>query len=114
MLPGDVTWGVEAGIDVCHQLLDQGTGIVEDAAEQPQTREVGPELQQYCHPLPCHRGVQSDIGVANMHTFPGEVHVRGQTSGHLNVGGEPLWENWNCIPTPIMAAHSPPSRVARI
>ena len=71
MLPGDVMWGIEAGIDVCHQLLGQGTGIVEDATEQPQTGGVSPELQQVCHPLPCCCGVQSDVGVANMHVFPG-------------------------------------------
>ena len=64
-------WGIEAGIDVCHRLLGQGTGIAEDAAKQPRTREIGPELQQVCNPLPCHRGVQSDVRVANMYAFPG-------------------------------------------
>ena len=71
MLPGDVMWGIEAGIDVCHQLLGQGTGIAEDATEQPRTGEVGPELQQVHHPLPGCWGVQSDVGVANMYVFPG-------------------------------------------
>ena len=60
---------VDAGIDVCHQLLGQGTRVTEDDAKQPWTREVSPELQQVCHPLSGHRGVQSDIGVANMHAF---------------------------------------------
>ena len=65
-----MTWGIEAGIDVCHQLLSQGTGIAEDAAKQPRTGEVGPELQQVRHPLPGRQGVQLDVGVANMHAFP--------------------------------------------
>ena len=35
--------------------------------------------------------------------------IHGQTSGHPNVGGELLRENWKfCIPIPIMAVHSPP------
>ena len=29
-------------------------------------------------------------------------------SGNPNIGGEPLRENWNCIPTPVMAVHSTP------
>ena len=32
---GDVMWGVEAGVDVCHQLLGQGTGVAEDAIKEP-------------------------------------------------------------------------------
>ena len=71
MLLGDVTWGVEAGVDVCHQLLGQSTGVVENAAKEPRTGEVSPELQQVCHPLPGCRGVQSDVGVANMYAFSG-------------------------------------------
>ena len=78
MLPGDVTWGVKAGVDVCHQLLGQGTGVAENATKEPQTGEVGPELQQICHPLPGRHGVQPDIGIANVYMFPRQVRVCGQ------------------------------------
>ena len=57
MLPGNMMWGVEAGVDVCHELLSQNTGVAEDAAEEPPTGEVGPELQQIRHPLPGRHGV---------------------------------------------------------
>ena len=72
-----MTWGVEAGVDVCHQLLGQGTGVVEDAAKEPRTREVGPELQQVRHPLPGRHRVQLDIGVADMYAFSGQVCICG-------------------------------------
>ena len=74
MLPGDMTWGIEAGVDVCHQLLGQGTGVAENAAKEPWTGEVGPELQQICHPLPGHHGIQPDIGVADVY-----MHFRGRS-----------------------------------
>ena len=67
-------WDIKAGVDVCHELLGQNTGVVEDAAEEPRTGEVGPELQQIRHPLPGCHGVQPDIGMANMYVFPGEVY----------------------------------------
>ena len=64
-----MTWGVEAGVDVCHELLSQSTGVVEDAAKEPWTEQVSPELQQICHPLPGHRGVQPDVWVADLYAF---------------------------------------------
>ena len=54
---------------------------MEDAAEDPRTGEVGPELQQVRHPLPSHHGVQPDIRVADMYPFSGQVRVCGQTFG---------------------------------
>ena len=75
MLPGDVTCGVEAGVYVGHQLFGQGTGVAEYATKKPRTGKVGPEPQQVCHPLPGHHGIQSDVGVAHMYAFPGQVRV---------------------------------------
>ena len=99
---------VYAGIDVCHELLSQSTGVAEDAAIQPWTRQVGPELQQVRHPLPGHCGVQSDIAVPHMHAFPGQVRASSQVSGNSDVGGEPLQEDRDSISSPVMAIHSPP------
>ena len=101
-------WGVEAGVDICHQLLGQGTGVVENAAKEPWTGEVGPELQQIRHPLPGHHGVQPDIRVADIYVFSGEVCICGQASGDPNVGGQPFWEYWNCVPSSIMTVHLSP------
>ena len=108
MLPGDVTWGIEAGVDVGHELLSQSTGVVEDAAKEPQTREVSPELQQICHPLRGRHRVQPDIGVADMYAFLGQVRICGQAFGDPNVGGQPFQEYWNHIPSSIMAVHLSP------
>ena len=101
-------WGVEAGIDVCHQLLGQGTGVAEDAAKEPQTGEVSLELQQVCHPLPGCHGVQPDVRVADMYAFSGQVRICGQTFGDPNVGGQPFREYWNRIPSSIMVVHPSP------
>ena len=101
-------WGVKAGVDVCHELLSQNTGVVEDAAEEPRTREVGPELQQICQPLPGHHGVQPDVGMADVYTFPGQVHVCGQAFGDPNVGGQPFREYGNRVPSSVMVVHLSP------
>ena len=81
---------------------------MEDTAKEPQDREVGPELQQVHHPLPGHHGVQSDIGVANMYVFSGQVHVCSQTFGDPSVGGQPFREYWTHVPSSIMAVHPSP------
>ena len=85
-----MTWGIKAGVDVSHELLSQSTGVAEDAAKEPQTGEVGPELQQICHPLPGHHGVQPEIGVADVYVFSGQVCICGQAFGDPNVGGQPF------------------------
>ena len=85
MLPGDVACGVKAGVDVSHQLFSQGTGVAEDAAKEPRTGKVSPELLQVRHPLPGHYGVQSDVGVANIYTFSGQVRICSQAFGDPNV-----------------------------
>ena len=87
-----MTWGIEAGVDVCHQLFGQGTGIAEDAAKEPRTGEVGPEMQQVHHPLSGHHGVQSDVGVADMYVFSGQIPICGQTFGDPHVSGQLLRE----------------------
>ena len=101
-------WGIQAGVDVCHELLGQSTGVVEDAIEEPRTREVGPELQQICHPLPGCHGVQSDVGVADVYAFSGQVRICGQAFGDPNVGGQPFQEYWNRVPSSVMAVHLSP------
>ena len=103
-----MTWDVEAGVDVCHQLLGQGARVAENAAKEPQTGEVGPELQHICHPLPGCHGVQLDIGVADVYMFSGEVHICGQVLGDPNVGGQPFREYWNCVPSSIMVVQPSP------
>ena len=108
-----MTWSIEAGVDVCHELLSQSTGVAEDAAKEPRTGEVSPELQQICHPLPGCHGVQPDIGVANVYTFSGQVRICGQAFGDPNVGGQPFQEYWNCVPSSVMAVHLSPLQSGR-
>ena len=66
---------VYAGIDVCHELLRQSTGVAEDAAIQSCAGQVGPELQQVCHPLPGCRRVQPDVVVPYMHALSRQVRA---------------------------------------
>ena len=103
-----MTWGVEAGVDIHHKLLGQNTGVAEDAAEEPRTGEVSPELQQIRHPLPgCHR-VQPDVGIANVYAFLRQVRVGGQAFSDPYVGGQPFREYGDRIPSSVMAVHFSP------
>ena len=81
---------------------------MEDATQEPRTREVGPELQQVRHPLQSHHRVQPDVGVANMYPFSGQVCICGQTFGDPNVGGQPFQEYWNHVCSLVMAVHPSP------
>ena len=101
-------WGIKAGVDIHHKLLSQNTGVVEDAAEEPRTREVGQELQQICHPLPGHHGVQLDVRIANVYAFLRQVHICGQAFSDPYVRGQPFREYRDHIPSSIMAVHFSP------
>ena len=81
---------------------------MEDAAEEPRTGEVGPELQQIRHPLPGHHGVQPDVRIANVYAFPRQVHICGQAFSDPYVGGQPFWEYGDRIPSSVMAVHFSP------
>ena len=43
-----------------------------------------------------------------MYAFLGEVRICGQASGDPNVGGQPFRENWNRVPSSVMAVHLSP------
>ena len=46
--------------------------------------------------------------MANVHTFPGQVHISGQAFGDPNVGGQPFREYGNRVPSSVMAVHLSP------
>ena len=106
--PRDALTDVYAGVDVGHELLCQSTGVAENTAIQPWPGQVGPELQQVCHPLPRSHGVQPDILVPYMYALPGQVCAGGKVLGNSDESGEPLREDGDGISSSIMEIHSPP------